>query len=116
MVVSYSDGEGHTAGEGICVFSEKTALPVAAVAEVPDDIRRLWSRRAGDGEYHDIFGVEAISPLLVLCTSTHLLGRAAWVHYIDNVAAEHASLRGSSPISSGYHLVGLTGEYVADLD
>ena len=69
MVVSYSDGEGDTAGVGICVFSEKTALPVAAFAEVPDEIRRLWSRRAGVGEYHDIVLVEAIGPLLVLYTS-----------------------------------------------
>ena len=106
---------GHGRG-WICVFSDKTPRPVAAFAEVPDEIRRLWSRRAGIGEYHDIFLVEAIGPLLVLCCYPHHLRGAAWVHYIDNTAAQHALLRGSSSIYSGVHIVGLTWDHAADLD
>ena len=54
LVASYSDGEGDTAGVGVCAFSDRTPHPVAAFAEVPADIRRLWARRAGEGAYHDI--------------------------------------------------------------
>ena len=35
LVVSYSDGEGDTAGVGVCVFSDRTPHPVAAFAEGP---------------------------------------------------------------------------------
>ena len=60
--------------------------------------------------------MEAIGPLLVLCTYPHLLRGAAWVHYIHNTAAQHALLRGSSSIYSGDHLMGLTWGLAADLD
>ena len=54
LVVSYSDGEGDTAGVGVLVFSDRTPHPMAAFAEATADIFRLWARRAGEGEYHDI--------------------------------------------------------------
>ena len=100
LVVSYSDGEGDKAGVGVSIYSSLAPRPRAAFALVPDVIRRLWARRAGTGVYHDIFLVEAIGPLLLLCTYPQILRGYAWVHYIDSTAAQHALLRGSSSISS----------------
>ena len=54
LVVTYSDGEGDTDGIESCIFSIKLSLPLAAFTRVPDEIRRLWARRAGDGAYHNI--------------------------------------------------------------
>ena len=114
--MSYSDGEGGQAGVGVSIFSSLAPRPRAAFATVPDVIRRLWARRAGTGVYHDIFLVEAIGPLLLLCTYPEILRGSAWVHYIDNTAAQHALVRGSSSISSGDHVVGATLEAAAKLD
>ena len=114
--MSYSDGEGGQAGVGVSIFSNLAPHPRAAFATVPDVIRRLWARRAGTGVYHDIFLVEAIGPLLLLCTYPEILRGSAWVHYIDNTAAQHALVRGSSSISSGDHVVGATWEAAAKLD
>ena len=69
LVVSYSDGEGDKAGVGVCIFSSLAPRPRAAFATVPDVIRRLWARRAGIGVHHDMFLVEAIGPLLLLCNN-----------------------------------------------
>ena len=60
--------------------------------------------------------IEAIGPLVILCTYPDLLQGAAWVHYIDNTAAQHARLRGSSSITSGDHVVVLTSTRAAALD
>ena len=116
LVVSYSDGEGGQAGVGVSIFSSLAPRRRAAFGSVPDVIRRLWARRAGTGVYHDIFLVEAIGPLLLLCTYPENLRGSAWVHYIDNTAAQHALVRGSSSISSGDHVVGATWEAAAKLD
>ena len=114
--MSYSDGEGDKAGVGESIFSSLALRPRAAFATVRDVIRRLWARRAGTGVYHDIFLLEAIGPLLLLYTYPQILRGFAWVHYIDNTAAQHALLRGSSSISIGDHVVGATWEAVAELD
>ena len=116
LVVSYSDGEGDKAGVGVSIYSSLAPRPLAAFALIPDVIRRLWSRRAGKGVYHDIFLVEAIGPLLLLCTYPEILRGSAWAHYIDNTAAQHALLRGSSSISSGDHVVGATWVAATKLD
>ena len=116
LVVTYSDGEGDAAGVGICIFCAKAPRPLAAFAKMPECIRQLWARRAGEGEYHDIFLIEAIGPLLVLCTYPNLLRGAAWIHFIDNTAAQHSLLKGCSSITSGDHVVGLTWERASALD
>ena len=66
--------------------------------------------------YNGIILVEAIAPLLLLCTYPWILRGSAWVHYIDNTAAQHALLRGSCSIPSGDHMVGATWEAAAELD
>ena len=116
LVVPYSDGEGDTAGAGVSICSSIAPRRRAAFTHVPDVVRRLWARRAGTGVCHDIFLVEAIGPLLLLCTYLELLRGSAWVHYIDTIAAQHALVRGSSSISSGDHVVGATWESAAKLD
>lgn len=116
LVVSYSDGEGDKAGVGVSIYSSLPQRPQAAFAVAPDVIRRLWVRRAGAGVYHDINLVEAIGPLLLLCTHPEILRGSAWVDYIDNNAAQHAPLRCSSSISSGDHVVGATWEAAAQLE
>ena len=108
LAVTYSDGEGDTAGVGVCIFSRKLSRPLAAFARVPDLIRRHWSRRAGTGAYHGIFHIEAIGPSILLHNYPAILRGSAWVHYIDNTASQHALLRGSSSIMSGDHVVGAT--------
>ncbi len=114
--MSYSDGEGGQAGVGGSIFSSLAPRPRAAVATVPDVIRRLWARRAGTGVHHDRFLVEAIGPLLFHCTYLDILRRSARFHYIDATAAQHALVRGSSSMSSGDHVVGASWEAAADLD
>ena len=65
---------------------------------------------------HDISLFEAIGPLILLCNYPAALRGSAWVHYIDNIAAQHALLRGSSSIASGDHAVGATWARVAARD
>ena len=114
--MSYSGGEGDTEGVRVSKLSCLAPRPRVAFAMAPDVIRRLWARRAGTGVYHDIFLVDAIGPLLLLCTYPEILRGSAWVHYIDNTAAQHALVRGSSSISSGDHVVGATWEAASELD
>ena len=109
LVVTYSDGEGDTVGVGVCIYSSKLTLPLAAFTRVPDLIRRLWSRRAGTGAYHEILRIEAIGPLVLLHNYPAILRGSAWVHYIDNTASQHALL-------SGDHVVGATWAQSAALD
>ena len=114
--MSYSDGEGSRAGEGVSIFSSLAPRPRAALATDPNVVRRLWARRAGSGVYHNIFLLEAIGPLLLLCTYPEILRAFARVHYIDNSAAQYALGRGSSSISSGDHVVGATWVAAAEVE
>ena len=68
---------------------------------------------ATDPVLRDIFEVEAIGPLVILATWPGLLRGALWIHFIDNVAAQAALIKGSSSVMSGDIIVGRTWEMVA---
>ena len=81
----------------------------AAYTTIPENIRALWSRRAGKvGTYKDIFLIETIGPLLLLYTFPNALKNALWIHFIDNEAGQHALIKGSSSIESGDEVIGMT--------
>ena len=56
-------------------------------AEVPAAIRRLWARCAGTGAYHDICMVEAIGPLLLLCTYPSLQQGVAGLNTLGSLSS-----------------------------
>ena len=102
VVVSYSDGEGGHAGVGVAVWSPERNRPVAAFAEVPAVIRKLWARQAGkEAPFNDIFLIEAVGPLIILKTFPNIVRQCLWIHFIDTAAAQYALVRGSSSIASG---------------
>jgi hypothetical protein len=65
-IISYSDGEGATAGVGVAVWCPWLPHPVAAFTNVPEQVRNMWASLSGKQEYRDIFLVEAVGPLLAL--------------------------------------------------
>ena len=100
----------------MCILSSKLRLPFAAFTRVPDEIHRLWARRAGAGAYHDIFLIEAIGPLAILETFPKKVQDSLWLHFIDNVAAEHSLIKGSSSITSGDVVIGETWRRIHQLN
>ena len=76
---------------------------------------RSWKREV-EAEYRDIFQIEAIGPLALLCTFPNLLKNSVWVHFIDNVAAEYALVKGSSSIKSGDVVIGETWRRIQKLN
>ena len=117
VVVSYSDGEGAKAGLGIAVWSSRCPDgPLAAFCEIPQSVRNLWDRRVGKEEYNDIFLIEAIGPLSILETYPNIVKNSLWLHFIDNVAAEHSLIKGSSSISSGDVVIGETWKRIQKLN
>jgi len=117
LVVSYSDGEGADAGIGVGVWGTRLPNgPLAAYCEVPQCVRDLWRRKAGkDPPYNDIFLIEAIGPLVILCTFPKILKNCTWLHFIDNTAAQHSLVKGASSIESGDVIVGETWRKIQDL-
>lgn len=117
LVVSYSDGEGARAGLGIAVWSARCPDgPLAAFCEIPVAIRNLWDRQAGLDEYNDIFLIEAIGPLAILETFPKIVKNSLWLHFIDNVAAQHSLIKGSSSIMSGDIVIGETWKRIQKLN
>ena len=110
VVISYSDGEGGSAGVGAAAWFPGHKRPVAVFSFVPQRIRDLWSRMAAKPEYKDIFLVEAVGPLILLTAFPKLLRDALWLHFIDNSAAEASLISGSSGLQAADHIVGLTWE------
>ena len=117
MIVSYSDGEGKDAGIGFAVWVPGRASPLAAYSEVPTGVRKLWAQAArGVGEvYNDIYLIEVIAPLMILCTFPKVMRNAMWLHFIDNVGGERALVRGASTQQSADHIVGLTWQRIQSL-
>ena len=110
VAVSYSDGEGDKAGLGVAVWSARCpGAPLAAFCEIPESIRRLWdSQREAEAQSSDIFLIEAIGPLVLLQTYPNILKNSLWLHFIDNEAAQHSLVKGSSSIACGDVVVGET--------
>ena len=115
ICISYSDGEGELAGVGIAVWSPRNRyVPVAAYMQIPSEVRELWSMGNGTNR-SDIFQIEAVGPLLVLSTFPNMVRNLLWVHFIDNVASQHALIKGSSSIAAGDVLVGHTWQKIRKL-
>ena len=75
----------------------------------------LWSlqkSRSKTGATTDIFEIEAIGPLIALLEWPQLLANRPWIHFIDNVGAQQALIRGSSNSLNGDVIAGETWNYV----
>ena len=111
--VSYSDGEGETAGIGIALWFPDGSS-IAGYIQLPEEVRNLWSRRkTGSTDHFDIFEIEALGPALILANWGHLLQPGFWVHYIDNDAALATLVKGSSSVMSGECISAYTHSMVA---
>jgi len=121
-VVTYSDGEGAGANIGIAVWDSRSTKPVAGQIAVPTAVREHWKRQRKQQqhqhqrtssspeppEYSDIFEIEALGPLLVLHNFGEILRGALWIHFIDNAAGLASLVRGSSSVTNGDVIVGMT--------
>ena len=115
-VVSYSDGEGDGAGVGVCVWATGMAKPLAKYLAIPPELRRVWNTKMGTDEIgNDIYLIEAVGPLVLLCTFPKVMNNSLWLHFIDNTSAQYSLVRGSSSVYSGDHIIGLTWEMSAQL-
>ena len=97
---------------GVAIWSKCLERPEAGHAMVPTKLRRLWMQstqeRTRSEEPTDIFEIEAICPLVALCTWPRVLRVCLWLHWIDNSAAEATLMGGSSSVLSGDILAGQT--------
>ena len=101
LFISYSDGEGETAGVGVALWFPNGSA-IAGFMHLPEQVRQVWSRAATCGEHYDIFEIEAVGPALVLHNWGHLIPDGSlWLHFIDNDAALATLVKGSSSVLSG---------------
>ena len=114
LAISYSDGEGETAGVGIALWLPDGRI-LGGFTRVPDEIRKLWSRWGTLDDIRDIYQIEAVGPLLVLFNWGHLFRDHLWIHFIDNEGALASLAKGSSSVLSGEIIVGFTHELAASL-
>ena len=114
-IITYSDGEGGDAGVGVVIFGDFAHQPKPVYLEIPAELRELWSlqkNRSKTGATTDIFEIEAIGPLIALLEWPHLLANRPWIHFIDNVGAQQALIKGSSNSLNGNVIAGITWNYV----
>ena len=115
-MITYSDGEGSEAGVGVGIWARSLAHPQAGYMQIPPCIRDLWRcQRCSRGERHDIFEIEAIGPLIALCTWPGVIAGALWMHFIDNDAALSVMVRGSGTVHSADIIAGMVWDRVAFL-
>ena len=95
---------------------------MAGKIAVPTAVREHWKRQRKQQhhqhqrtssspeppEYSDIFEIEALGPLLVLHNFGEILRGALWIHFIDNAAGLASLVRGSSSVTNGDVIVGMT--------
>ena len=112
LAISYSDGEGESAGVGVALWLPSGEI-LGGYTKVPDVVRRVWSQRMSLSEVKDIFQIEAVGPLLVLHNWGHMFREHLWIHFIDNEGALAALAKGSSSVLSGEVIVGYTHELAA---
>ena len=70
LFLSYSDGEGETAGVGVALWCPNGEV-VGGYLQIPEVVRDVWSRSATCCEHYDIFEIEAVGPCLVLHNFGH---------------------------------------------
>ena len=114
LAISYSDGEGETAGVGVALWLPDGKV-LGGYTKVPSFMRRMWSQRLSLCEVKDIFQIEAVGPLLVLYNWGYLMREHLWIHFIDNEGALAALAKGSSSVLSGEVIVGCTHELATKL-
>ena len=112
LAVSYSDGEGESAGVGVALFLP-SGHARAGYLRVPDELRRMWTEQRDLADARDIFQIEAVGPLLVLVNWGALIQNHLWIHFIDNEGSLAALAKGSSSVLSGEVIVGMTHELVS---
>ena len=112
LAVSYSDGEGESAGVGIALWLPDGTI-LGGYTQVPSVIRRMWSQRSSLHDVRDIYEIEAVGPLLILHNWGHMFRDHLWVHFIDNEGALASLAKGSSSVLSGEVIVGTTHEWSA---
>ena len=112
LAVSYSDGEGESAGVGAALWLPNGTV-VGGYIRVPSVMRQLWAQRQSLVDVRDIFEIEAVGPLLVLWNWGHMFRDHLWIHFIDNEGALASLAKGSSSVLSGEIIVGTTHELAA---
>ena len=117
VVISYSDGEGESAGVGVAVWHYSQEVPVAAFLKVPREVRLLWNTAKASQLpselLSDIFHIEAVGPLIVVNQWPQLVTGELWIHFVDNEGAKACLIRGSSRIDAGDIIMGHTWKHVA---
>ena len=108
VVFSYSDGEGTSGQAGVAIWEQGQSIGRAGVVQIPPELRAKWDPVKKEGRFNDIFGVEAVGPLLVLHNFQEVLAGSLWLHFIDNAAALSTLVRGGSSVDCGDHITGLT--------
>ncbi len=116
-IITYSDGEG-LGGIGVAIFDAPgLERPQAGHLRLPEPLRDLWrtieKQLTYRDTYEDIFQIEAVGPIVALTTWPQYLHTCAWMHWIDNAAAQAALVNGSSSILSGDLVAGATWELIA---
>ena len=114
LVVSYSDGEGESAGVGCGLWLPNGTI-LGGYLRVPELVRKMWAKRESLEGVRDIFQIEAVGPLLILWDWGHMFRNHLWIHFIDNEGALASLAKGSSSVLSGEIIVGFTHELAADL-
>ena len=112
LAISYSDGEGESAGVGVALWLPDGTI-LGGYTRVPSRMRRMWSQRLSLSDVKDIFQIEAVGPLLVLWNWGHLFREHLWIHFIDNEGALAALAKGSSSVMSGEIIVACARELAA---
>ena len=69
-----------------------------------------------EAESSDIFLIEAIGPHSILKTFPNVFKNALWLNFIDNEAAQHSLVKGSSSIACRDVLLGETWKYIQELN
>ena len=118
VIITYSDGEGGQAGVGVGLWHYDNRKPLAAYMRVPRNIRRLWAAAKSCSALErerlsDIFGIEAVGPLIILELWPRILEDELWIRFIDIVGAQMCFVKGSASCESPDEVVGLTWEMVA---
>ena len=115
VFLSYSDGEGETAGVGVALWCPN-GHTVGGYMRLPDEVRESWTRKATAGDHFDIFEVEAVGPALILHNWGHYFTEnALWLHFIDNESALATLVKGSSSVLSGECITAYTHAKIAEL-
>ena len=112
LAISYSDGEGETAGVGCALWLPDGTI-LGGYLKVPSIIRKMWARRESLDGVRDIYQIEAVGPLLVLYNWGHMFRDHLWIHFIDNEGALASLAKGSSSVLSGGIIVAYTHELAA---